>query len=253
MKFWLQRKEIRVNLKRVRRLLRLMGLEAIYPKPRLSKGNPEHSIYTYLLRNLDIKRPNQVWCSDITYVRMGKGFLYLTVIMDWFSRKVLSWELSNTLDTSFCASALKEALQRYGKPEIFNTDQGSQYTSKDFTDILKDNGIDISMDGRGRALDNVFVERLWRTVKDEPWRVLRPLQRRKAAPGSGLHEAFGSILRSRCRETGQLLRKRKQKNQCILKREKGQQTTGPITLFLPPSGPVSREYLTLQARQVALK
>lgn len=167
MKFWLQRKEIRVNLKRVRRLLRLMGLEAIYPKPRLSKGNPEHSIYTYLLRNLDIKRPNQVWCSDITYVGMGKGFLYLTVIMDWFSRKVLSWELSNTLDTSFCASALKEALQRYGKPEIFNTDQGSQYTSKDFTDILKDNGIDISMDGRGRALDNVFVERLWRTVKYE--------------------------------------------------------------------------------------
>ena len=167
MKHWLERKGVYANVKRVRRLLRLMGLEAIYPKPRLSNSNPEHKIYPYLLRNLDIKRPNQVWCSDITYVRMGKGFLYLTVIMDWFSRKVLSWELSNTLDTSFCTSALKEALQRYGKPEIFNTDQGSQYTSKDFTDILKDNGIDISMDGRGRALDNVFVERLWRTVKYE--------------------------------------------------------------------------------------
>ena len=167
MKHWLERKDVYVNIKRVRRLLRLMGLEAIYPKPRLSRNNPEHKIYPYLLRNLDITRPNQVWCSDITYIRMGKGFLYLTVIMDWFSRKVLSWELSNTLDTSFCASALKETLQRYGKPEIFNTDQGSQYTSKDFTDILKDNGIDISMDGRGRALDNVFVERLWRTVKYE--------------------------------------------------------------------------------------
>ena len=167
MKFWLQRKGIRVNLKRVRRLLRLMGLEAIYPKPRLSRNNPEHKIYPYLLRNLDITRPNQVWCSDITYIRMNKGFLYLTVIMDWFSRRVLTWELSNTLDTSFCASALKEAFQRYGTPEIFNTDQGSQYTSKEFTDVLKDKGIDISMDGRGRALDNVFVERLWRTVKYE--------------------------------------------------------------------------------------
>ena len=137
-----------------------MGPEAIYPKPRLSKNNLEHKIYAYLLRNLDITGPNQVWCSDITYVRMEKGFLYLTVIMDWFSRKVLSRELSNTLDKSFCARALKEALQRYGKPEIFNTDQSSQYTNKDFTDILKDNGIDISMDGRGRVLDNIFVERL---------------------------------------------------------------------------------------------
>ena len=138
---------------------------------------------------------------------------------------------------------MKEALQRYGKPELFNTDQGSRYTSKDFTDILKDNGIDISMDGRGRALDNVFVERLWRTVKYEE----RPHQ------GPWLHDAFGSILRSRYREAGQLLREQKQKNQGILKREKGQQTTGPITLFSPPSGPVSREYLTAKRSRALIK
>jgi putative transposase len=154
-----------VNRKRIQRLMRLMGLEAIYPKPKTSKPHPEHRIYPYLLRGLTINRPDMVWAADITYVPMRRGFMYLVAVMDWHSRKVLSWRLSNTLDSDFCVSALKEAIARYGRPEIFNTDQGCQFTSKSFTDVLKANGIKISMDGRGRFLDNIFIERLWWTVK----------------------------------------------------------------------------------------
>ncbi len=155
-----------VNPKRVRRLLRQMGLEAIYPKPRLSEPAPGHRIYPYRLRHVVITRPNQVWSSDITYIRLRTGFIYLVAVMDWFSRYVLSWEISTSLDVGFCCSALDCAL-RQGRPEIFNTDQGSQFTSDAFTGRLEAENILISMDGRGRALDNVFVERLWRTVKYE--------------------------------------------------------------------------------------
>jgi len=156
-----------VNHKRVWRLMRKMGIEAIYPKPNLSKANPGHKVYPYLLRGLEIDRPNHVWASDITYIPMNKGFAYLTVIMDWFSRRILAWRLSNSLDSSFCVDALEEALYHHGKPEIFNTDQGSQYTSDAFTDVLIKNDIRISMDGKGAWRDNVFVERLWRSVKYE--------------------------------------------------------------------------------------
>ncbi|HDZ84208.1 MAG TPA: IS3 family transposase [Nitrospirae bacterium] len=148
-------------------LMKKMGIEAIYQKPRLSKPHPGHKIYPYLLRGMDITRANQVWAADITYLPMAKGFCYLVVIMDWASRKVLTWRLSNTLDVTFCTEALEEALRRFGSPEIFNTDQGSQFTSEAFTGILNTHGIRISMDGRGRWLDNVFVERLWRSVKYE--------------------------------------------------------------------------------------
>jgi len=148
-------------------LMRRMGIEAIYPKKRLSIPNLEHTIYPYLLRGLVIDHPNQVWATDITYIPMKRGCCYLVAVLDWYSRKVLSWRLSNTLDTSFCTEALEEAISVYGRPEIFNTDQGSQFTSKAFTDILKDNEIKISMDGKGRWVDNVFVERLWRSVKYE--------------------------------------------------------------------------------------
>lgn len=156
-----------VNHKRVGRLMRKMGIEAIYPKPNLSKANSKHRIYPYLLRNLKIDRPNQVWATDITYIPMDKGFAYLTVIMDIYSRRILAWRLSNSLDASFCVDALEKALYRHGKPEIFNSDQGSQFTSEAFTDVLKTNGVRISMDGRGAWRDNVFVERLWRSVKYE--------------------------------------------------------------------------------------
>jgi putative transposase len=149
----------------VRTLMRKMGIEALYKKPRLSKPHPGHATYPYLLRGLDITKANSVWCSDITYIPMAKGFCYLIAVMDWVSRKVLSWRLSNTLDTSFCLEALEEALQKYGTPDIFNTDQGSQFTSLDFTNILTNHGIKISMDGQGRWRDNVFIERLWKTVK----------------------------------------------------------------------------------------
>jgi len=152
---------------RVRRLMRLMGIEAIYVKPRLSKAHPEHRIYPYLLRGLSITRPNHVWAADITYIPMAKGFCYLVAIIDWASRMVLSWRLSNTLDSSFCVEALQEAIAKYGCPEIFNTDQGSQFSSDAFTDILADNGISISMDGKGRWRDNVFIERLWKSIKYE--------------------------------------------------------------------------------------
>ena len=156
-----------VGRKRVRRLMRLMGFMAIYQKPKTSVPNPEHKRYPYLLRDLTIARSNQVWCSDITYIPMRKGFLYLVAIMDWHSRKVLSWRLSNTMEADFCNVALEEALEKYGTPDIFNTDQGSQFTSVAFTNVLRNNGIRISMDGRGRWLDNVFIERLWRSLKYE--------------------------------------------------------------------------------------
>ena len=163
----LRRSGFLVSRKRVRRLMRLMGLQAIYQAPKTSLPHPQHKIYPYLLTDLHIDRPNQVWCSDITYIPLKRGFLYLTAIMDWYSRKVLSWRISNTLDTEFCVQALKEAISLYGAPDIFNTDQGSQYTSLSFTNVLKDHGIKISMDGKGRWMDNVFIERLWRSLKYE--------------------------------------------------------------------------------------
>jgi putative transposase len=163
----LRREGIAVGRHRVRRLMRLMGLEAIYQAPRTSDPHPAHRIYRYLLRGMAINRPNQVWCSDITYIPVQHGFLYLVAIMDWATRHVLAWRLSNTMDTRFCLEALNEALARHGKPEIFNTDQGSQFTSLAFTQVLKDAGVAISMDGRGRCMDNIFIERLWRSLKYE--------------------------------------------------------------------------------------
>jgi putative transposase len=164
----LQRDGYKVNRKKVQRLMRLMGISALYPKKRRTSLPAEgHRIYPYLLRDLVIDRPNQVWCADICYIPMARGFLYLVAIMDWASRKVLSWRLSNTLDTYFCVEALQEALNRYGTPEIFNTDQGAQFTSDVFTKVLLDRGVRISMDGKGRWIDNVFIERLWRSLKYE--------------------------------------------------------------------------------------
>jgi putative transposase len=156
-----------VGRKRVRRLMRLMGLQAIYQAPRTSDPHPDHRVYPYLLRGLVIDRANQVWCTDITYIPMRRGFLYLVAIMDWWSRKVLAWRLSNTMTSDFCVEALEEALARHGKPAIFNSDQGSQFTSLEFTQVLKDADIKISMDGKGRWMDNVFIERLWRSLKYE--------------------------------------------------------------------------------------
>jgi len=164
---WLRSLGYLINKKRVRRLMRQMGLQAIYPKPRTSQPGEGHKIYPYLLRELTIERPNQVWATDITYIPMARGFMYLIAIMDWHSRRVLSWRLSNTMDADFCVDALEDALQRYGKPEIFNTDQGSQFTSEAFTNVLIKNGVRISMDGKGCYRDNIFVERLWRSVKYE--------------------------------------------------------------------------------------
>ena len=163
---WLGVRGFPVNRKRVSRLMRLMGFMAVYPKPRLSANGRDHKIYPYLLRNVSITAPDEAWCSDITYIRLAQGFVYLTVIMDWHSRYVLSWELSTTVDKTFCMDALERAL-RISKPGIFNSDQGPQYTSDEFTTLLKGKDILISMDGRGRAYDNIFVERLWRTVKYE--------------------------------------------------------------------------------------
>lgn len=155
------------NRKHVQRLMRLMGLESMAPKPKTSEPHPEHVVYPYLLRGLLISRANQVWATDITYIPMKAGFMYLVAIMDWFTRRVLSWRLSNTMDTSFCVDALEEALANFGQPEIFNTDQGAQFTAEAFTKVLRDREIAISMDGKGRCLDNVFVERLWRSLKYE--------------------------------------------------------------------------------------
>ena len=163
----LRREGIFVGRHRVRRLMRLMGLEAIYRVPRTSKPHPEHRVYPYRLKGLAIERPDHVWCADITYIPVRRGFLYLVAVMDWASRHVLAWRLSNTMDAAFCVEALNDALAGHGKPEIFNTDQGSQFTSFDFTGVLKDAEVTISMDGRGRCMDNIFIERLWRSLKYE--------------------------------------------------------------------------------------
>ena len=166
MKVWLAREGIPVSRKRVQRLMRVMGLRAIYRSPRTSRPAPEHRVYPYLLEKIRVTRPNQAWAADITYLPMARGFLYLVAIMDWHSRYVVAWRLSNTLEADFCVDALKEALGQ-GQPEVFNTDQGSQFTSLEFTRVLQDHGVKISMDGKGRYTDNIFVERLWRTVKYE--------------------------------------------------------------------------------------
>jgi putative transposase len=163
----LQEKGYKVGRQHVSTLMKKMGIAALYRKPRLSKPHPDHKVYPYLLRGLEISRANHVWDSDITYIPMARGFCYLVAIMDWASRKVLAWRLSNTLDSSFCTEALEEAIRKFGTPDIFNTDQGSQFTSDTFLGILESHSIDISMDGKGRWLDNVFVERLWRSVKYE--------------------------------------------------------------------------------------
>ena len=167
MRWHLRARGHRVNVKRVRRLMRLMGLMPIYRKPRTSVPAPGHKIYPYLLRGVMIDRPNQVWCAGITYIPLAKGFLYLVAIMDWWSRTVLAWRLSNTMDVQFCFDALEEAVDRHGPPEIFNTDQGSQFTSWAWTQRLREAGTRISMDGQGRFLDNIFIERLWRSLKYE--------------------------------------------------------------------------------------
>jgi len=167
MKKYLRTLGYKVSRKRVQRLMRLMGLESIAPRKRTTIREKAHKIYPYLLRGLEINYSNQVWCSDLTYIRLRGGFVYLTVVMDWYSRYVLSWEISVTMDDDFCVSALERVLRLNGKPDIFNTDQGSQYTGHAFTGVLKDHGVRISMDGKGRAMDNIMVERLWRTVKYE--------------------------------------------------------------------------------------
>src|SRR6516162_7435997 len=205
---WLATRGHLVNRKRVQRLMRLIALVAIYQRPSTSKAAAGHKIYPYLLGGITIERVNQVWCADVTYIPMAKGFLYLVVIMDWVSRAVLAWRLSNTLGAEFCVEALDEALSRYGRPEIFNTDQGSQFTSDDFTGTLKRHGITISMDGKGRCMDNIFVERLWRSLKYEEvylnaygvwakprpaWRLARLLQRGAPAPEPGLSHAAASL------------------------------------------------------------
>jgi len=169
----LLREGISIGRRRVRRLMRKLGLWAIRPKRNTSKRAPGHKVYPYLLRGKTIDRANQVWAADITYIPMRQGFLYLVAIIDWATRRVLSWRLSNTLTAGFCVEALSEALARFGKPDIFNTDQGAQFTSDEFTNMLRDHRIEISMDGRGRCHDNIFVERLWWTVKHE-WVYLRP-------------------------------------------------------------------------------
>jgi len=163
----LKREGIHVGRRRVRRLMQLMGLQAIYQRPRTSAPNPAHKIYPYLLRGMKITDANHVWCTDITYIPMQNGFLYLVAVMDWATRHVLSWRLSNTLEASFCIEALEEALEKYGAPKIFNTDQGAQFTSLAFTGALREAGVQISMDGRGRCMDNIFIERLWRSLKYE--------------------------------------------------------------------------------------
>ena len=182
-----------VNRKRVQRLMRLMGIEAVGPRRRTTRPHPGHRIYPYLLRNLEVLRPDQVWCSDITYIPLKHGFLYLVAVMDWFSRCVLSWRLSNTLEGTFCREALNEALSR-AQPEIFNTDQGSQFTSVTFTGRLESCGVSISMDGRGRALDNVFIERLWRSVKYEE------VYLREYADGWEAEERLSSYFQFYCEE-----------------------------------------------------
>jgi putative transposase len=184
-----------INRKRVQRLMRRMGISALAPKPKTTKPAPGHKIFPYLLRDLVIDRPNQVWAADITYIPIGRGFLYLVAIIDWASRAVLSWRLSNTMDVSFCVSALEEALARFGKPEIFNTDQGSQFTSTAFTGTLAAAEIRISMDGRGRWMDNVFIERLWRSLKYEDVYLKGYADGREAKAGIGSWIAFYNLRR----------------------------------------------------------
>lgn len=167
MRNYLRKEGYKVNRKRVQRLMRKMGIQSVAPKPGTSKPHPQHKIYPYLLRDMVVDHSDQVHCTDITYIRLSGGFVYLTAVMDWHSRFVLSWEVSVTMDADFCVSALERSLRLYGAPEIFNTDQGAQFTSKEFTGILHDHGVRISMDGKGRAMDNIFIERLWRTVKYE--------------------------------------------------------------------------------------
>jgi len=179
-----------INRKRVQRLMRRMGIEALGPKPRTTKSAPGHKIYPYLLRDMPIQRPNQVWAADITYIPIGTSFLYLVAVIDWSSRAVLAWRLSNTMDSSFCVDALEEALALFGQPEIFNTDQGSQFTGTAFTGVLAAAGIRISMDGRGRWMDNVFIERLWRSLKYEEVYLKGYADGREARAGIGSWIAF---------------------------------------------------------------
>lgn len=186
----LRRQGHAVNRKRVQRLMRQMGIEAIHQKPNTSRKHPDHEIFPYLLRDLKIHRVNHVWCADITYIPMAKGFLYLVAIMDWSSRRVLTWRLSNTMEADFCVEALEEALARFGRPEIFNTDQGSQFTGHDFTDVLKRDGIKISMDGKGRFMDNIFIERLWRSLKYEEVFIKAYASVAEARAGIGAYLAF---------------------------------------------------------------
>jgi len=185
----------RVNRKRVQRLMRQMGIAALGPKPRTTKPAPGHKIFPYLLRNLVIERPNHVWAADITYVPIGRGFLYMVAIIDWASRAVLAWRLSNTMDARFCLDALDEALERHGKPEIFNTDQGAQFTSAAFTGKLEAAGIAISMDGRGRFMDNIFIERLWRSIKYEEVHLKAYADGREARAGIGFWMTFYNLRR----------------------------------------------------------
>lgn len=186
---WLRKQGYWMNRKRVRRLMRIMGLRAIYRRPRTSKPAPGHRIYPYLLAGMEITRPNQVWAADITYIPMARGFLYLVAIMDWYSRYVISWRLSNTLDTDFCVEALEEALRK-GRPDIFNTDQGAQFTSEAFTGLLEQHGVRISMDGKGRYTDNLFIERLWRSVKYEEVYLKAYQDGREARVGIGAYFHF---------------------------------------------------------------
>jgi len=191
----LREKGYSINRKRVQRLMRQMGIAALGPKPRTTKPAPGHKIFPYLLRNLVIDRPSQVWAADITYIPVGRGFLYLVAVIDWASRAVLAWRLSNTMDVSFCVSALEEALARFGKPEIFNTDQGSQFTSAAFTGTLMAADVKISMDGRGRWMDNVFIERLWRSLKYEDVYLKGYADGREARAGIASWMAFYNLRR----------------------------------------------------------
>ena len=195
MTFELNKEGRGVNRKRVQRLLRVMGIEALVPRPGTSKPAPGHKIYPYLLRGLAIAEPNHVWAADITYIPMARGFLYLVAIIDWVSRAVLAWRLSNTIDSRFCVEALEEALERYGKPKIFNTDQGAQFTSTAFTDKLEKPGVAISMDGRGRFMDNIFIERLWRSIKYEEVHLKAYADGREARAGIGSWMTFYNFRR----------------------------------------------------------
>src|SRR5471032_784262 len=185
----------RINRKRMQRLMRVMGIEALVPRPGTSKAAPGHKIHPYLLRGVSITEPNHVWASDITYIPMARGFLYLVAIIDWASRAVLAWRLSNTIDSRFCVEALEEALERYGKPKIFNTDQGSQFTSAAFTGALEKAGVSISMDGRGRFMDNIFIERLWRSIKYEEVHLKAYADGREARAGIGSWMTFYNFRR----------------------------------------------------------